>query len=261
MKPHTSKDYEIFTQALHQQIINEQGYNDIEVRHDVKFEGKSGAIHQIDVCWTIDIAGVRQLFCVECKKWKSRVKKEHVAGFIAKLADIGSARGIFVTTIGYQVGATRLAQHNGITLISAVYDLKQHEATLEFLNPRLYNLTVSFEEVPAHIHAEIESISKQDVNDTEIDLYDSENSCVGKLSELISSFSHEQDGHYKEDISDTFIRILDDLVRVTTIEYDYKRNPIGMPLKSTYEVAHATGRYIFDERDISAMLNSHRVIT
>ena len=54
MDKNTGNRYEKLTQKLYQQIVDldTNGYEKIEVKHNVKIKGKSGLEHQIDVfCW------------------------------------------------------------------------------------------------------------------------------------------------------------------------------------------------------------------
>jgi hypothetical protein len=112
-----SKNYEILTKEIHEALLRNDGVENINVRHDVKIKGKSGATHQIDVYWEFRLACVKYKTCIECKQLNSTVKKMHVASFAAILDDIGNATGIFATTIGFQKGAVQLAQQKGIRLV------------------------------------------------------------------------------------------------------------------------------------------------
>lgn len=259
MKTQTSEDYELFTQTLQQKIISEQGYQDIQVLHNVTLIGKSGAKHQIDVCWKIEIGGIQQLFCVECKQWKSKVKKDHIASFITKLDDIGNARGLFATTNGYQIGAQRLAKHNGIVLINATYEVYEHKTLIEITKPRFDNVRIAFAEVDDDIKNEIIKMSCNPNTSGEIDTVNSLGLPTGCLSDLLDYITHEADGHYATTLDDTYIQALDHLVQAKEVEYDYTRNIMPeLTLTGSYELAKASIRYIFDDKEISKVLSSHR---
>jgi hypothetical protein len=255
---YSPRDYEQFTQALHQRIIDEEGYDSVKVLHNQIFIGQSKAKHQIDVCWTLEIGRIQQLFCVECKLWKQKVKKDHIASFISKLNDIGNARGIFVTTQGFQVGAIRLAKHHGITLIHATYEVENKEATLSLCLPRYYDFHVIFEDAPADTLSELEQLQESDISETEVKLFDSEGKYLGTLNELRESFSHDQDGYYEQEIEDTFMHLSNGPLKIVKFSYIYEQNIIGRPLKSEYEIANARAHYIFNDKEFSAILNSHR---
>jgi hypothetical protein len=255
---YSSTDYELFTRTLHQQIIEQEGFEGVEVLHDVFFTGRSGARHQIDVCWKVRVANVEQLFCVECKLFKSKVKKSDIAAFITKIEDIGSARGLFVTTIGYQIGALRLAKHNGVVLMSATYEIENRPATLEMYIPIFHDVTTTFGEMPDDVVDELDRMSQAGVSANETEIYDSEGRFSGYLSDLTEGVEYHQDGDNKLDVQNTYVKVLGLLVEVRTLSYFYERKYLGWPLTGSYEVANAYVKYIFDDKEIKAVLNSHR---
>ncbi|MGZ6298791.1 MAG: restriction endonuclease, partial [Parachlamydiaceae bacterium] len=112
-----STPYERLVQELHQALLHSDGVENINVLHNVKIKGRSGATHQIDVYWEFKLAGVTYKTCIECKHYNTSVKKSHIASFSAVLEDIGNSTGIFATTEGYQQGAVLFAQAKGIRLL------------------------------------------------------------------------------------------------------------------------------------------------
>lgn len=46
-------DYKVLTRNIHEALLRADGYDTIAVEHDVKVQGRSGAIRQIDIqnCW------------------------------------------------------------------------------------------------------------------------------------------------------------------------------------------------------------------
>lgn len=254
---YSATDYELFTRALHQQIIEQQGYQNIEVLHNQIFYGKSGAKHQVDVCWTIKVANIEQLFCVECKLFNRRVKKEHVASFVAKIEDIGGARGVFVTTLGYQTGALRLAKHKDVTLISATYEVENRPATLEIYIPKFHDVITTFGDVSDEVAIELERMSQDVVDANQVEIYDSNGVHIGFLNDVTEGEEHH-DGYNYRAIENTFIKVFGKLVEIKTISYLYERQHLGWPLQGNFEIAHANIKYIFDGKEIQAVLNSHR---
>ncbi|MFT5674322.1 MAG: hypothetical protein ACI808_000237 [Paraglaciecola sp.] len=110
-------EYELLVGQIHQGMLEFDGVENVKVEHDVTITGKSGATHQIDIYWEFKLAGVTYKTCVECKNYKSAVKKLHVAAFTESLRDIGNANGIIATTTSFQKGAKQLAEHNNIRLV------------------------------------------------------------------------------------------------------------------------------------------------
>jgi Restriction endonuclease len=112
----SAKEYELLAQSIYQQLLKQEGIETIEVRHNQKIKGKSGAVHQIDVLWNFRQAGVEHMVAVECKNYGSAVEIGDVRNFHAVIEDIGVARGIIVTRVGFQSGAQQFAEHHKIDL-------------------------------------------------------------------------------------------------------------------------------------------------
>lgn len=110
-----AKDYELLAQAVYQAIVNAEGIQNIEVFHNKDIVGRSDVAHQIDVMWRFKHATVEHLILVECKHYSKNVSLGAVRSFFGVVHDIG-ARGIMVTKVGFQDGATRFAKHYGIDL-------------------------------------------------------------------------------------------------------------------------------------------------
>jgi hypothetical protein len=80
--------------------------------------GGARAKHEIDVTARMSIAGVKQLWVIECKSWKRRVPKERVLTFLGVIEDVGADRGLLFSESGFQPGAISAAQNTNITLTS-----------------------------------------------------------------------------------------------------------------------------------------------
>ncbi|MDR2510877.1 MAG: restriction endonuclease [Bacteroidales bacterium] len=109
-------EYEKFAQEIYQTLIEFQGINTIEIRHNVKLKGKSGQEHQIDVYWEYEIAGVKHKVAIECKNYDKEVSIGKVRDFYGVLSDLNNVNGIMVTKVGYQSGAKTYASAYGINL-------------------------------------------------------------------------------------------------------------------------------------------------
>lgn len=130
-----SKEYEILVRDLHAALAANSCIENVNVLHNVKLKGRSGATHQIDVYWEFKVAGVKYKTCIECKHYNRRVEKSDVASLIATLDDIGNATGIFATTVGYQSGAVLLAKDRGVRLLTINHLLKSVNITSNFTIP------------------------------------------------------------------------------------------------------------------------------
>ena len=130
-----STEYELLVRDLHQSLLSTSLVRSISVEHNAKIRGKSGALHQIDVYWEFEAAGVKYKTCVECKHHNRNVSKSAVAAFVAILNDIGNATGVFVTTVGYQPGAKAMAEAGNIRLLVVNHLLKSVSIESHFLIP------------------------------------------------------------------------------------------------------------------------------
>ena len=88
-----------------------------EVRVDEVIRG-ARAEHNIDVTARMSVAGVDQLWLIECKSWKRRVPKERVLTFRGVVEDVGADRGLLFSESGFQAGATYAAQNTNVKLTS-----------------------------------------------------------------------------------------------------------------------------------------------
>lgn len=80
-------------------------------------EGVRG-VHAIDVLVTGKLAGMDIQWLVECKQWRTRVKKSAVLAHQAIVADVGADRGFVMAEAGYQSGALRVARQSNTQLTS-----------------------------------------------------------------------------------------------------------------------------------------------
>lgn len=109
-------EYEKFAREIYQKLMNAEGINTINVKHNVKLTGKSGQQHQIDVYWEYQIGGVKHKVIIECKNYNATVPIGKVRDFYGLLADLTNVSGIMVTKMGYQAGAKAYASYYRINL-------------------------------------------------------------------------------------------------------------------------------------------------
>jgi hypothetical protein len=108
--------FELLVQAIYEEIMSSNEYDTVKVEHDIKLLGRSGQLHQIDIYWEFNLAGVLHRVAVECKDYKAAVSLGRIRDFYGVLDDIGNLNGIFITSKGYQSGAKKFAEHHGISL-------------------------------------------------------------------------------------------------------------------------------------------------
>lgn len=101
---------------LEQQVAAYFRLNGYEVEQNVKIEGKSGGIHEIDV-WARKWDGITDfILAVECKAWATPIEKDVVSKLSMVLADTGINKGIIVALHGWRSGAETAARQEKIEL-------------------------------------------------------------------------------------------------------------------------------------------------
>ncbi len=112
------------------------------VTTDERISGARGE-HAIDVAARMRVAGIDQLWVVECKDWKRAIPKERALTFLGIVADIGADRGLMFSESGFQAGAIRTVSRTNITLTN-LEDFKQNSAD-ELASLRIRSLDANIE--------------------------------------------------------------------------------------------------------------------
>lgn len=107
-------EYEEFVER----VIREKEAENWSVTRQKALSSSTGRKILFDVVMEMQIElGFRITIVLECKCWSKRINVGLVQEFKAKLLEVGSPRGIMVTTAGYQSGAVQYASENGIGLL------------------------------------------------------------------------------------------------------------------------------------------------
>lgn len=149
----TGISYEKIVQQIFQAILDQTDVNNVSVQQNVILKGKM-TNHQIDVYWEFEIGGIVYSTIVQAKDWNQPVKQGELLAFSQILNDIpGQPKGIFITRTGYQEGAKKIAEANGILL----YELREPterdwEGRIKDINikmnvtvPQVKNIQVNFD--------------------------------------------------------------------------------------------------------------------
>lgn len=110
-------EYELFVREIYDFLHKAEGVENLEIRHNVSIQGRTGAFHQIDVYWKFKMAGIIYQVAVECKNYKNSVSIGKLRDFHSVLEDIGNINGIFVAKHGFQSGAKQYAKSKNIKLM------------------------------------------------------------------------------------------------------------------------------------------------
>jgi len=77
-------------------------------------------IYEIDINITYESFGVEFHVLVECKRYKSAIKREKVQILYQKIQSLGAHKGIICSTSDFQKGAIEFAKKHGIACINIV---------------------------------------------------------------------------------------------------------------------------------------------
>lgn len=108
--------YEVFIRDIYQQILTQDEVETIEVKHNQRIKGLSGATHQIDVYWEYKQFDEIVSVAVECKRYSKKIDIGIIRNFKSTLDDLRCSKGIIVTTKGFQSGAVKYASSYNIGL-------------------------------------------------------------------------------------------------------------------------------------------------
>ncbi len=110
------KSLESYVQYVYNELLNLRGEG-VLVTMRPRLRGKSGAMHEVDVYYEFERAGVRHRVAIECKDHGRPVSKGDVSEFYGKVNDIGGVSAIVVSRNGYQEGAVTFAKMWDIELL------------------------------------------------------------------------------------------------------------------------------------------------
>lgn len=112
-KVHDWEELEEHIQRVYQILINLKGDNTVVARN-VFISGRDGAAYQIDVYYEFTLAGIQHRVAIECKNSKRPVERNDVIAFKGKIDDCLGVMGVIIATNGFQEGAKKYANDNGI---------------------------------------------------------------------------------------------------------------------------------------------------
>ena len=113
MEPPDSREYELLVQQIVRDLSRNARVYTTRLQHDMPIQGRS-TINRIDVVWDFtDASGQTRRVVFECRSYKSAIKQQALHSWRSVVDDIQSDErpvvGVMVTTVGYQIGARRVA--------------------------------------------------------------------------------------------------------------------------------------------------------
>jgi hypothetical protein len=109
--------FEERVEHIYSVLLNLKGEK-VSVSRDVKLIGRDGLIHQFDVYYAFTRAGVNHRVAIECRDKSRPLDKDAVMAFKSKVSDIPGLQGLMVSAKGYQSGAKKYAEDNGIIALT-----------------------------------------------------------------------------------------------------------------------------------------------
>lgn len=134
-----NQEYERFTTRLYKTLT--RMHPEVTVNHNQVIGG-----NQIDVSWTHWFAGVEYLTIVECKNYNTSVDLNCFRQLAYNMNAL-KARGVLVTTVGFQSGVIEAAKSQGdVTLLKVNFEIEKNAATLNFGVSNITNVQYKFDE-------------------------------------------------------------------------------------------------------------------
>lgn len=90
-----------------------------KISHNRIFKTHDGN-YQLDGMIEFTFQGITYKTVVECKKYKSRIKRSQIQVLNDTVQKVGANKGIFISTSSFQTGAMEYARTHGITLLQIV---------------------------------------------------------------------------------------------------------------------------------------------
>ncbi|EHS0389683.1 restriction endonuclease [Salmonella enterica] len=134
-----NREYEVFTKRLYKTLT--RMHPGAKVEHDVVIGG-----NQIDVSLTHSLAGIEYLTIVECKNYNAAVDLNCYRQLVHNMVEL-NARGVLVTTVGFQAGVIEKAKSRGdVTLLKVNFEIQKNAASLDVGFPNVVDVQYYFDE-------------------------------------------------------------------------------------------------------------------
>ena len=135
------RDYEEVAVYLLNSIREELGLSAIEGKQHIRG-------NETDTEWEIDAKGISAngegIVIVECRRYtKSRQSQSQAASLAYQIKDAGAEGGVFVSPLGLQEGAKKVAAANNIISIEIDPDSTPHDFAMKFFGKMHYGVSMN----------------------------------------------------------------------------------------------------------------------
>lgn len=108
---------EEFVHYVYHTLLRNENLREVKIQKNCIKIGRSGAKHEFDIFYEVKIAGILHSVAIECKNHNRAITQGMILEFTGKLNQFNNIQGIFISALGYQEGAQKLAAENGIILM------------------------------------------------------------------------------------------------------------------------------------------------
>lgn len=209
-----NRQYEIFTQRLCSTLM--KMYPNSKVLHDQVIDG-----HQIDVLMELATPFGTMLTIVECKNYNSSLEKNIARQLGFNMHEL-KAKGVLVTTCGFDPGILEIAEKNG--------DMMLLKVNFEETGEQILNVIVS---VPQNHRFDYDRNTTTDRQREILDrlihsggaeeliIHTEDGAYIGRFREFKKQMSVDGEGRVYSTLSDRYIALpTNESVRLAAVEYD-----------------------------------------
>lgn len=121
-------------------------FSKCDIKHNQIYKADDGN-YQLDGVIEFEQFGVKYKTIVECKKYKSSIKRSQIQVLHDTIRNVGAHKGILVSTSSYQKGAVDYARKHGIALLQIV------DGFITTIQNSLYPPKIQKLDVPKYVFA------------------------------------------------------------------------------------------------------------
>lgn len=172
-----------FEKAVYE--IQKQFSPNAKLIYDYKVKGKrSGTTRQVDIALFDSIGQYNIFIAIECKDYKRPVDIKPVESFAQMLEDIGSDKGVIVSSNGFSNAAIKIAQDRRIDVLRLV-DADKEESNLDLKIPVSYELKSLSKYVVYVRNNEGEGFHTKKIDIRRLAIFDNSNHLIGFVPQIL----------------------------------------------------------------------------
>lgn len=107
------REFEVYCLSLVKRAFCK--FDSINIDYDVLLRG-----YQIDICCTHHVHEMEFKTIIECKRYKTPIKRDTVLALHSKVQELGAHKGMLISSSRFQSGAIEFAKEHGIALVQVI---------------------------------------------------------------------------------------------------------------------------------------------